>query len=224
MADKPHYNVLIATPGLNFANAYVRSLIETTAFLSSKNISWKFLNHYSSLVAVAREMTLNDSQPDSQYVGNGQYTYDKIFWIDSDIQWEVEDFLKILSHDKDVISGVYPVVFKNKAAILKEKTFNFDLMSPAHFESNLTEPERIWACGMGFMCMRSGIVESIEKPWFWHPYIEMNDADGNIINRRNPSEDIAFCEKINQAGFEIWMDPTVKLKHFKDIGFEIGMA
>ena len=222
MSSKPHYNVLIATPGMSFDSQYIHSILETTSFLSSNNIKWKFLNNYSSIVSVARELTLKDGLVDSSSPGNGEYTYDKIFWIDSDISWELKDFIKILNSKKDVTTGVYPVVFKNKAAIVKDRDVDYTLMSPEEIYELNGSMQKIWASGMGFMCLKSGIVEKLEKPWFWNPYIKFLDKDGNPFDRRNASEDIGFCSKINDAGFEIWMDSSVIVKHHKSVGFEIA--
>ena len=44
MMNKPHYNVLIATPGKMFHNAYIKSLVETTKWLHERGLTYKWLN------------------------------------------------------------------------------------------------------------------------------------------------------------------------------------
>ena len=104
---KPHYHVVIATPGRMFHAEYVKSLVETMQTLVNKGLQVKFLNKYTSFVPTARELTAIDSWShdySSREIGRGEFTYDKIFWIDSDIEWTVEDFMKLYESEHDVIS------------------------------------------------------------------------------------------------------------------------
>jgi hypothetical protein len=75
--------------------SYVRSLLKVTYYMNQNNITWNFMTEYSSHVADARERTLGGSafnDKNQQKPGNGEWTYDKLFWIDSDIEWEPDDF------------------------------------------------------------------------------------------------------------------------------------
>ena len=102
--------VLIATPGRSFHAEYVKSLIETTRELNKRGITYGFLNKYSSFAPSARELTATDSNVHNWHtrtIGGGKYTYRKIFWIDSDIEWTPEQFMKIYDSDLDIISGLY---------------------------------------------------------------------------------------------------------------------
>ena len=56
--DKPHFNVVFATPGAGMTPGYVRSLLKTTYFLTQQGLTWNFMTEYSSLVAHAREKTI----------------------------------------------------------------------------------------------------------------------------------------------------------------------
>ena len=109
-SDKPHYDVVIATPGPNLVPEYVSSLIETTKELNKRGLTYHFLNKYSSFVPSAREITATDTfqhEWNTREVGAGKFSYGKIFWIDSDIEWTVDDFMKIYESELDVVSGVY---------------------------------------------------------------------------------------------------------------------
>ena len=105
-----HVNVLIATPGRSMEAEYVKSLVETINYLSSNNITFRYLNQYSPQVNMAREATIMDSRYLDAFNKSpvlGQVTYDKIIWIDSDISWDVKDFMSIYNSEKDITSGVY---------------------------------------------------------------------------------------------------------------------
>lgn len=59
--EKPHYNVVFATPGNAMSAGYVDSLVKTLHWLGKQGLSYTLLNNYSSFVSSAREMTATDS-------------------------------------------------------------------------------------------------------------------------------------------------------------------
>lgn len=61
---------------------------------------------------------------------------------------------------------------------------------------------RIHAAGSAGMLVRRHVLEALEDPWF-RP---APDAAG--LN-----EDLYFCQKVRDAGFEIWCDPAIPLGH-----------
>jgi hypothetical protein len=153
-----HYNVLIATPGRNVEMPYLKSLLATLEVLNEKKITYKFINQYSSQVAAAREGTImNDQFLD--ITGNkpllGQATYDKVIWIDSDIAWTPEDFLKLYESDKDIISGVY---------VSDHGVLMYTPSDREHLKE--TDPIEITHAGFGFIAVKSGVFEAMPRPWF----------------------------------------------------------
>lgn len=214
--DNPtHVNVLIATPGALLHSGYVKSLLDTGNTLNKLGISWAFLNEGSSHVASARESTLNSG--DEQEVFNskpvkGFFTYNKIMWIDSDITWTPEDFMKLYLSDKDVIVGAYLLTNGDVPAYRKI------LKEPLKFDEvkNATELIQLEAAGMGFMCVKQGVFESLSRPWFQSAFGSVFVGDKlfefNIIG-----EDISVCKRITDKGFEIWLDPTIRLVHTKQM-------
>ena len=115
-----HYDVLIATPGPSMKPEYVMSLMKTVQALSSRGISYHLLNKYSSFVPSARELTATDTYSHNWMTnrgGSGKFTYRKIFWIDSDIEWEPEDFLKLYNSELEIISGLYATTHEGVVAV-----------------------------------------------------------------------------------------------------------
>ena len=107
-----HYDVLIATPGAMLEAQYVKSLVLTLEECDRRGITYKWLNAYTSLVHHARELTASgaeglDLDPTQESPGGKDITYNKIFWIDSDIEWTVEDFFTIYDSEYEVASGAY---------------------------------------------------------------------------------------------------------------------
>lgn len=196
---------------------YVRSLLATTQMLNEKQITWAFSTEYSSMVSDAREMTLNgDSRNEIKNTKpfKGNVTYDKILWIDSDIAWSPEDVLKLYESEKDIVSGAYLLASGEVTAYKK-------LLGPGYtFEEvlKMKDLEKVDGTGFGFLCVKQGVFESLSRPWFQSSWITMEDEETKEeFSFPIMGEDLSWCKRAREAGFEIWLDPTVKVIHHKTV-------
>lgn len=205
-----HVNVIIATPGHSMLNSYVKSLLGLIQRLLQEGMTFAWSAEYSSMVSNAREMTLNgDNQNDifEQRPFKGSITYDKILWVDSDIAFDADDAMKLIKSDKDIISGAYLLSSGEVTAYPK-------LLHPGYTYDDvikMTELTKIEACGFGFLAVKSGVFESLTRPWFQSATGVTDDGiEFPIIG-----EDISWCKRVRDNGYEIWFDPTVKVTHHK---------
>jgi len=206
-------NLIIATPGHSVMASYLKSLLAATRELEQRGITWAFSQEYSSHVADAREMTLNgDNQNDIKESRpfKGQLTYDKILWIDSDIMFTPQDVIRAYESPFDVVSGAYTLA-SGEVVAYKElfgQGYTMDEVKA------LTEPVKIFGAGMGFFCVKSGVFESLSRPWFQSvPGTKI--IDGESFTFPIMGEDLSLCKRINDAGFDIYLDPDIKLIHHK---------
>jgi hypothetical protein len=215
--NKPHYNVVIATPGRSMEAEYVVSLTKTIDYLSKNNISYLFVNQYSSQVNAAREATIMNSKLLNAFCKeplNNKATYDKIFWIDSDISWTVDNFMQIYNSELDIVSGLYynesmvPVVLFNKDNVFYD---------PKSLQ-NKNMPIEVDGVGFGFVAVKSGVFESIPRPWFETVFEKIKNSDTGEEMFIPFGEDISWCMKAKKAGYSIYLDPIVKVSHHKKIG------
>ena len=209
----PHINLIIATPGNSLLPGYVRSLIQTLDVLNKRGITVGWANEYSSHVADARELTINgdrQNDPSEQRPFKGQITYDKILWIDSDIIFTPEDVIKAYESDFDVVSGAYTLADGQVVAYKELFGRGFTMQEV----KEMTEPVRIFGAGMGFFCMKSGIFEQFTRPWF-QQVLGSTIHNGEHFTFPIMGEDLSLCKRINDAGYEIWLDPSIKLIHHK---------
>ncbi len=212
-----HYDVLIATPGAMLEAQYVKSLTETLVECNKRGITYKWLNHYSSLVHHARELTASgvdtlNLDPTQISPGGKDITYNKIFWIDSDISWTPEQFFKIYDSEYDVITGCYLLADGYTTTV---HAWGTPGGMPATEIVNLKDPLKVQSLGFGFVAMKSGVFEKIQRPWFNHEYVKVGEnLDGtDIID--SVGEDISWCIKAYRAGIELYFDPTVLVTHMK---------
>lgn len=214
-ADVRNYDVLIATPGSAMKSAYVASLVKTTTALNMFGITYHFLNQYGSFVPSAREMTATDSYShnwDTNQVGSGKYLYKKVIWIDSDIEWEVEDFLRIYNSELDIVSGVYQTHPNGTVAVnLSDSQGRPTKVNKVDFLMHW-DPIEVGGVGFGFVGMKSGVFENMKRPWFKIREVKWDNVDFSV----NMGEDYSWCEGAKEAGYKIWVDPLVKVKHHKE--------
>lgn len=212
---KPHANLIIATPGHSVQGGYLKSLLAAISVLGQKGITWAYSIEYSSHVGVSREMTLNGSGEMNLQMNvpfNDQITYDKILWIDSDITFTPEDVIKAYESEFDIVTGAY--MLANGQVMAYRETMGM----PCLYDEvkDATEPIQLKGAGMGFMCVKQGVFESFERPWFQTMEVmkDMNDGRG-ALPLQIAGEDLSFCERAIRNGYEIWLDPTIKLIHNK---------
>jgi len=209
-----HYDVLIATPGRSLEAGYVKSLMQTVQELNNKGVSYKWLNSYSSLVHNARETTItgdDNLNPNDSGPMHDSVTYKKVFWIDSDITWKPEDFIKLYESDRDIIAGGYLLQNGETSTI---HTNQYPAGIPKNVLSKMKAISEAEAIGFGFVAVKSGVFEKIERPWFGLlPQAIQNLKGEQVI--LSLGEDISWCLKAKHSGFKIHFDPSVKVGHIK---------
>ena len=213
----PHFNVVITTPGHSMCAEYVKCLISTIHTLQANNISWIFQNEYASIITNAREATITGSRNLEVFnpsPGKGQYTYDKLFMIDSDILWNPEQFLRLYASDKDAISGIYFDSQGADAMVHREKN-DFKPLKREEIEllQQLNEPVEVYGVGLGFMCVKSGVFESLKRPWFGLGKV-IQEVDG-VTYELPLGEDLYFCERVAENGHKVYVDPNIIVGHMK---------
>lgn len=215
MANKPHFNVVIATPGNGFTPGYMRSILKTTYILNQEGLSWNFLNQGGSLVAMARESTIGGWDTNNVKMTEpcgGEWTYDKIIWIDSDIEWEPADFFALYNSEKDIISGCY-LMEDRHVPIYNQPRGG---MMPEQMLLDKKEPFKVAGAGFGFLAVKQGVFEKMPRPWFGPVAIPNTDENKDT----SPEfiligEDLSWCTKAINCGFDIWVDPKVRVTHQK---------
>lgn len=143
----------------------------------------------------------------------------RLFWIDSDIEWEPDDFLRLLG-----LSEVMPIVCAGYP-LKREGQNGFVVLNdnPGTVELNKYGCVKIQGTGLGFCVMSREVVEKIAAT---KPKV-LNQGSGDTIadvfridtvNGLLRGEDMAFFEDLRGLGYELWMDPTINLGH---VGFKV---
>ena len=66
--------------------------------------------------------------------------------------------------------------------------------------------------GMGFLLVKRGVFESFSYPWF-HPRLLKWKNHPNWAEF--PYDDVEFCMRARENGYDIFIDPKIRLGHEK---------
>lgn len=199
---------------------YVASLTGTFVALNERGLTYNWVNGQSSLVHHAREMAASAGllNADETRPFHGE-SYRTMLWIDSDISWKPEDALCLIDSPHEVTTGVYLLADGVTSSVhpvgRPNEPFRADEIV------NMTEPFQIQSCGFGFIAVKQGVFERMDRPWFAH----FSQSLSNTLGKQmfdTIGEDISWCMRAYNAGIEIWFDPLVQVLHWKTVpvGFD----
>lgn len=185
-------------------------------------------------------ITRGRNQLVAKFMANTNFTH--ILFIDVDLAFNHEDILKMLWHDKDVITGAYPIkeILWDKAAELvrngvdpskiSEKSTRF-VVNPVTGDNNKVRVDNgaisIHDAGTGFMLIKRSVFERLFEAY---PELKYKDDTGSLKgderdnsyclfnsfvdeDGRLLSEDYGFCRYWQKIGGEVWVDPSIELMH-----------
>jgi hypothetical protein len=123
-----------------------------------------------------------------------------ILFVDWDMYFMPELLDTLLHRNKDII-GIN-ANFRRFPLVSVTKQLNPGIQPPTD------EPFECQSVGTGVMLVKLSVFKNLPKPWFKFEY----DAEGNPA----VGEDDFFCREAQKAGFEVWCDPTIPVKHIGD--------
>lgn len=134
-----------------------------------------------------------------------------LMFIDSDIIFPRDGIETLLRRDVPIVGGLYfgrtvpfPVVK------VKHPTINGLTNPPSLPDKDMTE---VLAVGTGFMLIKMEVFKKIDPPFFFHATPPDFGLDEVPFPNNEVGEDVAFCLKARTAGYKIWVDSTINLKH-----------
>lgn len=135
-----------------------------------------------------------------------------LMFIDGDMSWNPSDVLRLLSHEKDLVSGL---------GVRKQDPISFCGVLPPVLECcQATGCVEAHHAGTGFMLISR---ECIERVIAAYPETKYKHADGKVYyclfepvirNEQLWSEDYEFCDRFRRIGGKVWVDPSIELSHY----------
>lgn len=196
--------VLVGTPSHDFTlqAMYVESLINTKELCASQGI---IVNHLFVCGDALVQRARNDLFK-AAYEGG----FDKLVFIDSDMFWNPEDFVKLVRHDKDIIAA--PCIKKN------DVTIDFNISNPDKENISPDGVMKVQGVGTGFISISRNAIRRIYETSTEY-YESGKDTRSKmvfnveIVAGEMYSEDIVFCRKWRDLGGDLFVDVDMMIGH-----------
>lgn len=218
-----YYDLVIATPGTSMLAPYVRSLVQTFHWAQDQGLSIGFLNGQSSIVSQAREKTATNSDGSNwaaTQIADGEFGCDRILWIDSDMEWTPKDIEMLWDTELDVV-GALCATSATTVGCWQPRAEGDGLpgFCTALDFFMMDTPVKVGGIGFGFTMIFSSVFEAIPRPWFMP--LEVTYPETGFPTPMG--EDYSFCERAKTAGFDIYVHPAVRIKHWKTSALEVQL-
>lgn len=147
-----------------------------------------------------------------------------LLFIDSDLIYSAEQIARIMSHDEDVVGGLYQKKQEGDPQLVINS-----LNNPEEKDNGLMTVRYV---GTGFLRIARSVFERMIDRWpemaykldpdhkktehdFWHMgvYDYAGNGHGNDWPSRYLSEDWWFCQRCWDLGIKVWADRRICLKH-----------
>jgi hypothetical protein len=143
-----------------------------------------------------------------------------LMFIDSDINFNAEDIFRLMAWNidpkKGIVAGI-PVARKKGKVYIS----TLDTDDNEHIFMDKMGLVRAKRVATAFMIIRRDVFTQLRDAhpeWVYYDEKKVGDEmiaffdfalkDGNYIG-----EDFLFCDRARELGFEVWIDPTIKLGH-----------
>jgi len=219
-----NHEIFFATPcyGGMITDQYFLSMFKLSQAFMQYNISFRITTlRNESLVTRARNIL------SAMFM---ESTASHLFFIDADIEFDVDSILRALAYDKDILAAAYP-----KKALPVQYAINFKFLDPATKQVKIENGAvEVLDASTGFFCIKRRVFDKMREAYpelhyrndsnideKFHKYCysffdTLHDPDDN----RYLSEDYTFCRRWQKLGGEIWLDPNTKLNHVGTYTFE----
>ena len=130
-----------------------------------------------------------------------------IFFLDDDMIPPPDTLLKLLAHNKDVVSALYLLrAFPHRPALFDKAYDNgrCKFMNMTGDKSGLVQAVN---CGLGAVLIATEVFKVLKQPWV---------RLGEIIEDEW-CDDVGFFNRVRKAGFKIWCDLDAPVGHMTNL-------
>lgn len=127
-----------------------------------------------------------------------------VLFVDDDMAPPPYALMRLLSHDKDVTTGLYLMRSYPHLPVTFDEAFPDGKNKHLFLKPELEGLIEVTNCGLGFVLIKTEVFKKMDKPWVTLGEIE---KDGWC-------DDISFFNRVRQAGFSIYCDLNCQIGHF----------
>ena len=236
------WNVFFALPcyDSHLTEPFMMSLVQALMYYKDIGLKYSVCTISDSLINRARNNLV------AKFMGNPNYTH--LMFIDVDLQFDKQSILKLLWHDKDVMTASYPIKEVNwervKEGAQKDLEPSKLMEYGSRYVVHLVKPGETtlnvdggaveaYEAGTGFMLIKRQVFEKMFKKY---KKLKYKDDTGALTGEEKEnayalfnsyvdedgrflSEDYGFCRYWQKIGGKVWVDPGLDLNHFGRIKY-----
>lgn len=150
--------------------------------------------------------------------------YTDLFFIDSDMQWDMQSIVRMLKAPYEVVGGTYPM--KNCWDVYPCSIDTDENGAPiVDPETGLIKAEWVMA---GFLRIKRSCLEKMSEAYKDLEYQDPSADPTNQTRKYIPffenklgigGEDMTFCRRWKAIGGEIWLEPRITFGHYGVTGY-----
>lgn len=148
----------------------------------------------------------------------------ELFFVDADINFQPEDVFRLMAWVSEPNIGIAAGIPCTRQV---EKTYIVTLDDNNDKvimnDMGLVRAKRV---ATAFMMIKRKVIEDlVEKNPQWRYYDHMRERnltavfDFQVKDNNYVGEDYLFCDRAREIGYEVWIDPTIKLGHMGTIEY-----
>lgn len=143
---------------------------------------------------------------------NSKADWEYLLFIDADIDPPFEMIDKLIEADKDIVGAAYPGIKENPDGCTVPLPMVFEERGDTLSLANGSGLEEVEALGTGAILIKKKVLEEMGPPWF-NPKYDYEEPTLGVKQIDKTGEDVNFCLKAKELGFEIWADYSCVPKH-----------
>ena len=182
--------LLIAIPSYEgLQPEFVRSLTELESQLREDNVWFEIKIISGTLVHTARDRLAQHAV---------KHHFEEVLWIDDDMVFDCHLYEDLKMCGKDMVCGLFVSRHFPYVSCLFRSLIPVERISVYPDEAF-----KVAGCGFGCVLMKTQILADV-----------MNNNGGKcFVPDQKLGEDVAFCQRATNLGYEIWCEPTARVGH-----------
>jgi hypothetical protein len=205
-------NIKICTPCYNEALYNESQAKKSLSNIKDAPFLYSGFVAYGTRISALRNALVNNNKSQLKKGQKLDETFTHWLFIDSDINYTQNDIVKLLVHDKDIVSGAY--ISKSNPDNFEAGVTDQNGRNISYVSSKSTGLNKIDGyVGLGFMLLKREALEIMEYPYF-SEYVICYTKEGNNGEIAEVfAEDAYFCKNAKDNGLEIYLDCECKVDH-----------